>query len=70
MHYIFKKYCDEFAQSLKLQSLENPLIRKHVQTNTRPKIQERCFLCGSIETVAREQQARQWTGWVAITWEP
>jgi hypothetical protein len=22
------------------------------------------------ETVARQQPVRQWTGWVAITWEP
>jgi hypothetical protein len=39
--------CDGFAQSIKLWSQKTPLLGTRVQTNTRPNIQERCFLCGS-----------------------
>jgi hypothetical protein len=49
---------------------ENPLLGKHVQTNTRPTIYGGAFYVFRSETVARQQPALQWTGWVAITWEP
>jgi hypothetical protein len=44
---ICNTYCDRFAQSIKLWSQKTPLLGKHVQTNTRPTIQEWCFICGS-----------------------
>jgi hypothetical protein len=40
-------YCDGFAQNIKLWSQEDPFLGKHVETDTWPTIQERCFLCGS-----------------------
>jgi hypothetical protein len=43
-------------------------LSKHVQTNTQQE--ERCSLWIRVVTVARQQPARQWTGWVAITWDP
>jgi hypothetical protein len=43
------KYCDGFAQSIKLWSQKSPLLGKHVQRNTGPKILERCFLFGTCQ---------------------
>jgi hypothetical protein len=48
----------------------NAVLGKHVQTNTRPTMQERCFYVVIAEIITRQQSARQWTGWVAITWKP
>jgi hypothetical protein len=36
----------DLLKALSLWSQKTPLLCKHVQTNTRPTIQERCFLCG------------------------
>jgi hypothetical protein len=51
---------------------EKPIARqrlsKHVQVNTQQYA--RCSLWIRAATVATQQSARQWTSWVAITWEP
>jgi hypothetical protein len=45
------------------------------QKNTFKQTRGQQYRCGVFymvraDTVARQQPARQWTGWVTITWEP
>jgi hypothetical protein len=53
-----------------MESEKKPLLGKHVQTKRGQKYKSGVFYVVRAEIVARQQPARQWTGWVAITWEP
>jgi hypothetical protein len=48
----------------------NAVLNKHVQTSTGQQCRSGVFYVVRAETVVRQQLAHQWTGWVAITWEP
>jgi hypothetical protein len=69
---VFARYNSPiFRHIVTHRSIATQRLSKHFQTNTRPTIHERWFFyVVPAETVARRQPARQWTGWVAITWEP
>jgi hypothetical protein len=52
LQYSYRKYCDGFAQSIKVWSQKNPLLGKHVQTHMRPTIQQRgVFYVAYTQTV-------------------
>jgi hypothetical protein len=57
-------YCDGFAQSIKLWNQETPLLGNgSVSTSQHVTM-------GAVISIARQQPARQWTGYVAIMWDP
>jgi hypothetical protein len=49
---------------------ETPFLGKYVKQTRGKQYRSGVFYVIRAETVGRQQPARQWTGWVAITWEP